>query len=102
MAARDNGSRGSARAAASPGRGGPELGDAVEHLVRGIVGHPDDVQVDVRPGRRGVMIRVRVNPDDVGKVIGRTGRTATALRTVVRAVGGDPGIQVDIVGLDER
>ncbi len=99
---RDNGNRGPSRPAPSPGRGGPELGDAVEHLVRGIVGHPDDVQVDVRPGRRGTTIRVRVHPDDVGKVIGRTGRTATALRTVVGALGGDTGVRVDIVGLDER
>lgn len=83
--------------------GGPVLADAVEHLVRGIVAHPDDVQVDVRPARRGTTIRVRVHPEDVGKVIGRTGRTATALRTVVNALSGDGGgVRVDIVGLDER
>lgn len=82
--------------------GGPDLGDAVEHLVRGIVAHPDDVEVDVRPSRRGTTIRVRVHSEDVGKVIGRTGRTATALRTVVNALAGDGGVRVDIVGLDER
>jgi uncharacterized protein len=82
---------------------GPALADAVEHLVRGIVAHPDDVQVDVRPSRRGTTIRVRVHADDVGKVIGRTGRTATALRTVVNALASDGGgVRVDIVGLDER
>ncbi|MGF1663289.1 MAG: RNA-binding protein [Kineosporiaceae bacterium] len=82
--------------------GGPVIADAVEHLVRGIVTHPDDVRVDVRPSRRGTTIRVRVHAEDVGKVIGRTGRTATALRTVVNALAGDGGVRVDIVGPDER
>ena len=74
--------------------------NAVEHLVRGIVEHPDDVLVDRRGGRRGTTIEVRVHPDDVGKVIGRNGRTAKAIRTVVGAVGGK-GIRVDIVDTDE-
>lgn len=73
---------------------------AVEHLVRGIVDHPDDVRVDRREGRRGKTIEIRVHPEDVGKVIGRNGRTAKALRTVVGAVGGR-GIRVDIVDTDE-
>jgi hypothetical protein len=92
----------SGRAVTGAEPSGPELGDAVEHLVRGIVGHPDDVQVDVRSSRRGKTVKVRVHPEDVGKVIGRTGRTATALRTLVGALEGDGGVRVDIVGLDER
>ena len=59
------------------------LSEALEHLVRGIVSHPDDVSVRDKDQRRGRMLEVRVNPEDVGKVIGRSGRTATALRTVV-------------------
>jgi predicted RNA-binding protein YlqC (UPF0109 family) len=43
---------------------------------------------------------VRVNPDDLGKVIGRNGRTAKALRTVVAALGGR-GVRVDVVDTDE-
>ncbi|MDQ1697425.1 MAG: uncharacterized protein QOJ03_2778 [Frankiaceae bacterium] len=76
------------------------LDDALDHLVRGIVDHPDDVQVDLRSLRRGQVLEVRVHPDDLGKVIGRAGRTAKALRTVVTALGGK-GIRVDLVDVDE-
>ena len=64
------------------------LEDALEHLVRGIVEHDDDVSVELTTGRRGRTLQIRVHPDDLGKVIGRGGRTATALRTVMSAVGG--------------
>ena len=64
------------------------LEDVLEHLVRGIVDHPEDVRVTARESRRGTTLRARVNPDDLGRVIGRGGRTATALRTVMTAVGG--------------
>ena len=67
------------------------LADALEHLIRGIVTHPDDVAVKDKELRRGRMLEVRVNPEDVGKVIGRSGRTATALRTVIGALAGQPG-----------
>ena len=63
--------------------------DAVEHLVRGIVDNPDDVRVEVH-----------VHPEDLGKVIGRGGRTATALRTLVAGIGGR-GIRVDVVDTDQ-
>jgi uncharacterized protein len=76
------------------------LEDALEHLVRGIVDHPDDVEVDLRNQRRGRVLEVRVHPDDLGKVIGRAGRTAKALRTVMAARGGR-GIRVDLVDVDE-
>src|ERR1700757_3847862 len=62
--------------------------DAVEHLVRGIVDNPDDVRVDMVTSRRGRTVEVHVHPDDLGKVIGRGGRTATALRTLVAGLGG--------------
>lgn len=75
------------------------VAEAVEHLVRGIVANPDDVAVEMVTGRRGRTIEVRVNPEDLGKVIGRGGRTATALRTVVAGVGGR-GVRVDVVDTD--
>ena len=56
------------------------LADALEHLVRGIVDNPDDVTVRDKQLRRGSILEVRVHPDDLGKVIGRNGRTATAFR----------------------
>ena len=76
------------------------LESAVEHLVRGIVDNPDDVTVDLVTGRRGRTLEVRVNPEDLGKVIGRNGRTAKALRTVTTALGGR-GVRVDVVDTDE-
>jgi predicted RNA-binding protein YlqC (UPF0109 family) len=75
------------------------LADALEHLVRGIVDNPDDVSVRDRNGRRGRTLQVRVHPDDLGKVIGRSGRTATALRTVMAGIGGR-GVRVDVVDTD--
>ena len=75
------------------------LADALEHLVRGIVDHPDEVRVELVTGRRGRILEVRVHPDDLGKVIGRNGRTATALRNVIGGVGGR-GVRVDVVDTD--
>jgi uncharacterized protein len=77
------------------------LEEALEHLVKGIVDHPEDVQVDLLSGRRGKTLEVRVHPDDLGKVIGRGGRTAKALRTVMTGVGGR-GLRVDVVDTDGR
>jgi hypothetical protein len=74
--------------------------DALEHLVRGIVAHPDDVTVRSRSLRRGSLLEVRVHPDDLGRVIGRSGRTATALRTVVKAISGGEPVRVDVVDVD--
>jgi len=78
------------------------LADALEHLVRGIVSNPDDVSVLDKDVRRGRMLEVRVHPEDIGKVIGRSGRTATALRTVIGALAGREQIRVDFVDVDKR
>ncbi len=75
------------------------LADALEHLVRGIVDNPDDVQVQLVTTRRGRTLEVHVNPEDLGKVIGRGGRTATALRTVMSGIGGR-GVRVDVIDTD--
>jgi hypothetical protein len=75
------------------------LADSLEHLVRGIVDNPDDVRVELITTRRGRTLEVHVNPDDLGKVIGRGGRTATALRTVMSGIGGR-GVRVDVVDTD--
>ncbi|WP_454300349.1 RNA-binding protein [Salana multivorans] len=77
------------------------LADALEHLVRGIVDHPDEVRVTSRPGRRGDLLEARVHPSDLGRVIGRSGRTARALRTVVGALAKGP-VRVDVVDVDRR
>ena len=76
--------------------------EALEHLVRGIVEHPDDVVVRRKTLRRGDLLEVRVHPDDLGRVIGRSGRTASALRTVIGALSGGPSIRIDIVDTDRQ
>ncbi|QGH69908.1 RNA-binding protein [Pseudactinotalea sp. HY158] len=78
------------------------LTDALDHLVRGIVDKPDDVQVTARSLRRGDLLEVRVHPDDLGRVIGRSGRTARALRTVMNALSTDGPVRVDVVDVDRR
>jgi uncharacterized protein len=78
------------------------LTEALEHLVRGIVDNPDDVDVRDKQLRRGSILEVRVHPEDLGKVIGRGGRTATAIRTVISALAGKSGARVDFVDVDRR
>ena len=78
------------------------LADALEHLVAGIVSNPDDVNVKDKDLRRGRLLEVRVHPDDLGRVIGRSGRTAKALRTVVSALATDGPVRVDVVDVDRR
>jgi len=78
------------------------LADAVAHLVRGIVDNPDDVGVRMRSTRRGDLLEVRVHPDDLGKVIGRRGRTASAFRTVVAAISDRGPVRVDFVDTSGR
>lgn len=77
------------------------LEEALEHLVQGIVEHPDDVHVRRRSFGRGPVLEVRVHPDDLGKVIGRGGRTAKALRSVVGALGNGRAVRIDFVDVDE-
>jgi predicted RNA-binding protein YlqC (UPF0109 family) len=78
------------------------LADALEHLVRGLVSNPDDVRVTESDRRRLRTLEVRVHPSDIGKVIGRQGRTAGALRTVIAALAGREEVRVDFVDVDRR
>lgn len=72
------------------------LAPALTHLIRGIVDHPDDVRVTAKTTPRNELLEVRVNSDDLGRVIGRAGRTAKALRTVVEALADGRRVRVDI------
>lgn len=76
------------------------MDEALEHLVKGIVDNPEDVIVKEKNHRRGTTLEVYVNPEDIGKVIGRNGRTAKALRTVVSAIAGRT-VRVDLIDTDE-
>ena len=70
--------------------------ETLEFLVRSIVRNPDDVTVTERSGRRGTTLNVVVNPEDLPRVIGRRGRTAQAIRTVIDAIARDE-VRVNIV-----
>ena len=72
------------------------LSAALEHLVKGIVDHPDDVTIRSATSPRGDVLEVRVHPDDRGRVIGRGGRTAKALRTLVSALADGRRVRVDV------
>jgi len=78
------------------------LSEALEHLVQGIVLNPEEVRIRARELRSGRMLEVRVHPDDVGKVIGRQGRTASALRTVMTALAGREQVRIDFVDVDRK
>ena len=71
----------------------------LEYVAKSIVDEPDSVTIDTDERRNGVMLSLHVAPDDMGKVIGRRGRVAQAIRTVVRAAGAKEGVEasVDIV-----
>jgi predicted RNA-binding protein YlqC (UPF0109 family) len=77
------------------------LDEALTHLVQGIVDNPDDVSVELVTNRRGRTLKVRIHPDDMGRVIGRSGRTATALRRVIGALNDDRAIRIDFLDVAE-
>jgi predicted RNA-binding protein YlqC (UPF0109 family) len=72
------------------------LSAALEHVVKGIVDHPDAVTIRSATSPRGEVLEVRVHPDDRGRVIGRGGRTAKALRTLVTALADGHRVRVDV------
>jgi predicted RNA-binding protein YlqC (UPF0109 family) len=76
--------------------------DALEHLVKGIVDNPSDVSVEEKTTKRGRTLEVTVNGDDLGRVIGRNGRTATSIRTVVNALQGGRSTRIDFVDVDAQ
>jgi len=73
---------------------------ALEHLVKGLVDNPNEVQVISKTSPRGDILEVRVHPEDLGRVIGRSGRTAKALRTLVSALADGRKVRVDVVDTD--
>lgn len=78
----------------------PTAKAVTEYLVRELVDDPDAVTVDAVGGRRGLTMEVGVGPGDMGRVIGRRGRMANAIRTVVRAAAAKDGTEVDVDFVD--
>jgi predicted RNA-binding protein YlqC (UPF0109 family) len=59
----------------------------IEYIVKSLVGNPDDVKIERRIDEKGVLLELSVNPDDLGRVIGKRGATAQSIRTLLRALG---------------
>ena len=75
----------------------------VEYIVKSLVGNPDDVVVERVIDEKGVLLSLTVNPDDLGRVIGKRGVTAQSLRTLLRALGtkNDARYNLKIVNNDD-
>ena len=75
----------------------------VEYIVKSLVGYPDDVVVDRLIDEKGVLLTLTVNPEDLGRVIGKRGVTAQSLRTLLRALGtkNDARYNLKIVNNDD-
>ncbi len=59
----------------------------LEYVIKGLVDHPDDVKISRVVDEMGVLLTLDVHPEDMGKVIGRQGNTAKAIRALLRVVG---------------
>ena len=78
----------------------PTATAVLTHVVRSIVDDADAVHVDAVEGRNRLKLEVKVGPGDLGRVIGRRGRTAQSIRTVVRAAATRDGVEVDVDFVD--
>ena len=78
----------------------PTATAVLEHVVRSIVDDPGAVRVEGMEGRNRVRLEVKVGEGDLGRVIGRRGRTAQSIRTVVRAAATRDGVEVDVDFVD--
>lgn len=82
------------------GETAPTAVAVLDYLVRQIVEQPDGVEVKISDDRGRVQLNVHVASGDMGRVIGRRGRVANALRTVVRAAAVRDGVEVDVEFVD--
>jgi uncharacterized protein len=75
------------------------MGELVKVIAMALVDHPDQVQVKESVTSEGILVELTVSPDDMGKVIGKQGRIAKAIRTVVKAaaVKDNKKVIVDII-----
>lgn len=72
----------------------------LEYVVSALVDDEDAVRVDVDDSRRTLQLEVRVGADDMGRVIGRRGRVANAIRTLTRAAAARDGVEIDVEFVD--
>jgi uncharacterized protein len=70
--------------------------EVLDFIARNLVDNPDDVQISSREEDGAVFLELRVHPDDMGKVIGKRGRTAKAIRTMVKAAATREGVNASV------
>lgn len=68
----------------------------LEYIVKAIVGRPEDVSVERTVDERGVLLTLKINPEDMGYIIGRRGQTAQAVRTLLKIVGAKNNARVNL------
>ncbi|MCY4164398.1 MAG: KH domain-containing protein [bacterium] len=78
----------------------PTARNVLEYLVRSVVEYPDEVDVEVVERRGTITLEVTVAQGDMGRVIGRRGRVANSIRTVVRAAASKDGSNIDVEFID--
>lgn len=78
----------------------PTATAVLDHLVRSIVDDPEAVRVEAVEGRQRLKLEVSVAPGDLGRVIGRRGRTAQSIRTLTRAAASRDDVDVDVDFVD--
>ena len=76
--------------------------ELIEYIARALVDQPEAVELRSTPSPEGVLYELKVAPDDVGKVIGRDGRTVNALRALVTAAASKKGEKARVEILDDR
>ena len=76
----------------------------VMYIVQGVVEHPDDVRIERTEDDKGILLSLTVNPEDLGRIIGKKGQTAQALRNLLRALGmkNDAHYHLKIVDTDQE
>ena len=77
-----------------------KMKDLLDYMAKCLVDHPEDVQIDVIEGERSVILQLKVHPNDIGKVIGKQGRIAQAIRTLIKAAGTKQGKNAIVEILD--
>lgn len=68
----------------------------LEYLAKSIVDDPESVVIEAEEGRKALTLRLHVAPSDMGRIIGRRGRVAQAIRSVVRAAGAREGVEANV------
>ncbi len=89
------------QAGSADASGAPTAVAVLTHIVKSIVDDPAAVTVESDDSGRRLTLNVRVGEGDLGRVIGRRGRTAASIRTVARAAASKDGVEIDIEFLDD-